>query len=364
MDGNIEDLVLSGKLFNPPSRSSSPVRTPSPSSPARIAQWPPHDSDEEFDYDSDEARRRAIEDKLQSQNEESIGMGPGRTGVKGVIRDRKEAEANQRSKRAEGVNELNKRMEKASLGGKTWAEEEKERLEEKAREEGKTFEEFVSRGEATSSHDRRGRFGHLREVGLQGYLQAIEGEEKDVWVVMHIYDPSLDRCAKLDDTLALLARNYPSTKFLHVRAGAIGFASAQRPGPSQSSLSNLSVPKQPFRLTRTPSRKILVPGRYPGSDDEDDEDDDGYGSSGEDEGWDDDKVDTDVLPTMLVYRGGELVHSWVRVDWEAKTGVEDLLKRNHIVSSTGSTARRDLNDDLDEEFDDGELVFGNSDDEY
>jgi hypothetical protein len=35
-----------------------------------------------------------------------------------------------------------------------------------------------------------------------------------------------------------------------------------------------------------------------------------------------------MLPTLLVYRDGELVHNWVRVDWEAgQAGVEDLLAR-------------------------------------
>lgn len=40
----------------------------------------------------------------------------------------------------------------------------------------------------------------------------------------------------------------------------------------------------------------------------------------------DDNVDLDMLPTMLVYRGGDLVHNWVRVDWEAgHAGLEELL---------------------------------------
>lgn len=46
-----------------------------------------------------------------------------------------------------------------------------------------------------------------------------------------------------------------------------------------------------------------------------------------DDGWEDDAVDTDVLPTLLVYRGGQLEHAWVRVDWEAKDGIDELLKR-------------------------------------
>ena len=42
--------------------------------------------------------------------------------------------------------------------------------------------------------------------------------------------------------------------------------------------------------------------------------------------YDEDSVDTDMLPTMLVYHDGELVYNWVRVDWEAGgAGVEELL---------------------------------------
>ena len=80
-----------------------------------------------------------------------------------------------------------------------------------------------------------------------------------------------------------------------------------------------------FPLTRRPSRQILVPGRYADEDDadDDDSDEDDHGN----QGWEDDAVDTDVLPTLLVYRGGQLIQTWVRVDWEAKTGVEDLLRR-------------------------------------
>jgi hypothetical protein len=40
------------------------------------------------------------------------------------------------------------------------------------------------------------------------------------------------------------------------------------------------------------------------------------------------RPDPDVLPTLLVYRDGELVKTWVRVDWEVgQDGVEGLLKR-------------------------------------
>lgn len=46
-------------------------------------------------------------------------------------------------------------------------------------------------------------------------------------------------------------------------------------------------------------------------------------------GNNEDSVDTDMLPTMLVYRDGELVHNWVRVDWESgRADVEELLVKS------------------------------------
>jgi hypothetical protein len=94
-------------------------------------------------------------------------MGPGRTGVKGVIRDRNEAAARERSRKAEELAELAARMERANLGGKTFLEELDDPILERR---------------------QRGRFGHLREVGLSGFVPAVE-EDQNVWVVVHIYDP-------------------------------------------------------------------------------------------------------------------------------------------------------------------------------
>jgi len=95
-------------------------------------------------------------------------MGPGRTGVKGVIRDRNEAAERERSRKGEELAELAARMERANLGGKTFLEE---------RDEPSILE-----------RRQRGRFGHLREVGLSGFVPAVE-EDRNVWVVVHIYDP-------------------------------------------------------------------------------------------------------------------------------------------------------------------------------
>jgi hypothetical protein len=109
----------------------------------------------------------------------------------------------------------------------------------------------------------------------------------------------------IDEVLARLARDYPNTKFLRTRATALGFATTKT-----------------ARTIPTPKTNNLRAKRRMDSD-EDDE----YNSE-EDQLVDDDDVDLDMLPTMLVYRAGELVFNWVRVDWEAgKPGLEELLDR-------------------------------------
>ncbi|KAI0300073.1 hypothetical protein B0F90DRAFT_1630009, partial [Multifurca ochricompacta] len=249
--------------------------------------------------DEDPLGKRVDEADVQTQAGDSIGLGPGRTGVKGVIRDRNEAAARERSRKAEELANLVARMEHANLGGKTFLEE--------------------RNGSATLERQQGGRFGHLREVGLKGFVPAVE-EDQNVWVVVHIYDPSLDRCDTIDNRLSHLAREHPDTKFIRCRASAIGFALSPEAKPR-----SLRPPSSTYL-----SRSRITP-RFP-EQDEDDPYDDGIDEApiidtlGEDE--DEINVDTDMLPTMLVYRSGQLVHNWVRVDWEVGSlGIDELLKR-------------------------------------
>ena len=118
-------------------------------------------------------------------------MGPGRTGVKGVIRDRDEAAEIRREKKAREVEEVRKKMEASSLGGKTFLEDERERAAKGEKVDGLVMSELDKEGSKRNVVGRRrgGKFGHLREVGLKGFLGAVENEDKSVWVVVHLYDP-------------------------------------------------------------------------------------------------------------------------------------------------------------------------------
>ncbi|KAJ3541881.1 hypothetical protein NMY22_g3712 [Coprinellus aureogranulatus] len=344
MYADLEALVLSGELFNGPSGTNSPPRSPSPD---RDPGW--HDEeyelameeqrrkDQALDYDSDDAQRDAIKAQAEKQNQpESIGMGPGRTGVKGVIRDRNEAVELEREKKAKEMQALREKMERTNLGGKTYLEEEREKAA-RGEKADQLVELELEKYQQEPRRDalgraKEGRFGHLREVGLKGFLNAVEKEERGIWVVVHLFDPSLDRCYAVDETLSRLARQYPDTKFLRARAAALGFAS-----------NTTSLSKRPSSNRRM--KRVA----------EDDEDDP-YGSDPEsqDEGdlVHEDDVDLDMLPTLLVYRDGELVFNWVRVDWEAgPAGIEELLDKNHILPKRGPHYNLGLPSDDEDDFD-------------
>ncbi|KAH7098366.1 thioredoxin-like protein [Auriculariales sp. MPI-PUGE-AT-0066] len=304
---NIEQLVLSGALFNGGERSNSPTRSPSPD--AAAAQWPPDspstyndkklfgESDNESDTEPSGPPLPA--GAPQEVPQESIGMGPGRTGVKGVIRDADEHRQRERAKASQQLKEHNEKLEARALTARTFFED----------------EAAAGRTEKPGRRtERYGRFGHLREVGQNQFVQAVEGEARGTWVVVHIYEESLDRCAHLDSVLVDLARRHPQTKFLRARAAALGFASKPSAKPA-----------------RPTTRSRLAPSSFrDGEEEEEDASSDKDGERSDEE----DDVDTDMLPTLLAYLDGDLVHNWVRVDWDVKIDdVEELLSKHHIVST-------------------------------
>lgn len=111
--------------------------------------------------------------------------------MKGVIRDRDEAVGMEREKRLREAEELRQLMERSSLGGKTYLEEEREKAV-RGQKADELVEKELEREEERKDVfglRREGRFGHLREAGMRGFLGAVEQEQKNVWVVVHLYEP-------------------------------------------------------------------------------------------------------------------------------------------------------------------------------
>ncbi|BGP16809.1 hypothetical protein JCM10213_004657 [Rhodosporidiobolus nylandii] len=193
------------------------------------------------------------------------------TGVKGVQADYREHMASQAAGSL-GLASIEKGMKKKmviSLGASSAAREDEE-LEELRRKRLAELQGSAARAGGGQT------FGHLREVGMEGFLSAVEDEEKDVPVLVHLYEPEIPPCHYLNQHLSSLARSYPSTKFLRAAASELEFMS------------------------------------------------DHLGT------------DVDCLPTVLLYRGGELEHVWVRFDLELRAGeVEE-----------GEQARREIEEVL------------------
>ncbi|KAN0064521.1 hypothetical protein ACQY0O_002149 [Thecaphora frezii] len=306
---------------------------------------------------------RTAPSRLSSQT------GAANTGPKGVINDHKLQELQARAQRAEMVFQTNRQMEKLSFQAETWDQQQaRERREAKLREQKENRDSDYDEDEeaydgqdgvsaaaiadlrakerrqeqriadirSSSRQNKRfsfhtmlnsgvpglgdrvngaaegGRdrwFGHLREVDERGYVAAIDKEDRNTPVVIHIYSKAVSACAVLTNTLSSLARNYPRTKFLQVQAAAIGFGGASHG---------------------------LAGG---GIEEEDEDDEDGDALSREQRAM-------DVLPTLLVYKGGQLVANLVRIDlddaWRggSEPAIRDLLARYDALITADSRSGR------------------------
>ncbi|XP_041526972.1 phosducin-like protein 2 [Microtus oregoni] len=61
---------------------------------------------------------------------------------------------------------------------------------------------------------KKQKFGELREISGNQYVNEVTNAEKDLWVVIHLYRSSVPMCSLVNQHLSLLARKFPETKFL------------------------------------------------------------------------------------------------------------------------------------------------------
>lgn len=194
-DDSLEQLVLSGALFNGDGGDQSPRRNRSP------ATSRPHSPAVTFEDDEAAASiyvagsEHHTAPNPEDEGQESIGMGPGRTGVKGVIRDRDEHREREMEKGRKEMDELAAKQAKMDLSAATYFQDlDREGEGDKTRLEGDAWggvEEWRQRRllELKTSAKGGHLYGHLREVGVGGFVEAVEKVPREVWVVLHIYDP-------------------------------------------------------------------------------------------------------------------------------------------------------------------------------
>lgn len=60
----------------------------------------------------------------------------------------------------------------------------------------------------------KARFGTVREISGQDYIDEVNKAGEGIWVVLHLYKQGIPHCALINRFLTELAQRYPETKFV------------------------------------------------------------------------------------------------------------------------------------------------------
>ncbi|XP_043480243.1 viral IAP-associated factor homolog [Leptopilina heterotoma] len=60
----------------------------------------------------------------------------------------------------------------------------------------------------------KSKYGEVREISAQDYVQEVNKAGENIWVVLHLYKAGIPLCTLINQHLASLARKFPTTKFL------------------------------------------------------------------------------------------------------------------------------------------------------
>ena len=169
MPDALEEAALSGALFKdnyrPPERSGTPE---------------PESDDSTSDSDDDSPLQRGGGDSTTGLIEQDeIHAKGAQTGIKGVLNDKKAHNRSTATREQDERQKLKEGIEKMSIVGNTWSEEEALREKENNGDEG------LEGWRKARIEEMKARKG-LREVGKEGFVSAVE---QSGWVVMLIYEP-------------------------------------------------------------------------------------------------------------------------------------------------------------------------------
>ncbi|XP_022106908.1 phosducin-like protein 3 isoform X2 [Acanthaster planci] len=61
---------------------------------------------------------------------------------------------------------------------------------------------------------RKERYGEVKEISAQDYVQEVNNAGEGVWVVLHLYKQGIPLCSLINQYLVQLAAKFPAAKFL------------------------------------------------------------------------------------------------------------------------------------------------------
>eukprot|EP00485_Elphidium_margaritaceum_P005119 CAMPEP_0202696260 /NCGR_PEP_ID=MMETSP1385-20130828/9553_1 /ASSEMBLY_ACC=CAM_ASM_000861 /TAXON_ID=933848 /ORGANISM="Elphidium margaritaceum" /LENGTH=364 /DNA_ID=CAMNT_0049352377 /DNA_START=38 /DNA_END=1132 /DNA_ORIENTATION=- len=66
------------------------------------------------------------------------------------------------------------------------------------------------------------RFGDTKELTAWTFDEEVEHAPHNVWVVVHVYQDYMERCARMNYALGQIAKSYPHIKFMRARSDRLG----------------------------------------------------------------------------------------------------------------------------------------------
>ncbi|XP_041459724.1 phosducin-like protein [Lytechinus variegatus] len=183
-------------------------------------------SGDELNKDSSTSPQFIPESELSAS-----GYGASRTGPKGVLEDWRRFKQLETEKRQEQEEERRILAEKLAMTCRSYLDDEKAKEDEEFEQlqlEAMLEDEFMRRYREErmkqmmhNLQKNRPRFGKLLRLNKDSFVDAIDKESKEVTVVIHIEDQSLQACESMNGCLHCLAQEYPFVKFCSANAADI-----------------------------------------------------------------------------------------------------------------------------------------------
>ncbi|EGI70957.1 PREDICTED: phosducin-like protein [Acromyrmex echinatior] len=152
------------------------------------------------------------------------------TGPKGVIKDWQRYKQLEAEKRESQEKERLQLINKLSLTCRSALDEEKEKLNETDPELANLLsDEFLLEYQKQRMKEMLAKTEKLfgRVIDLENtdqFLQAIDGEDKSIIVIVHIYEDNVSGCEAMNGCLISLAEEYPYVKFCKILGSIAGLS--------------------------------------------------------------------------------------------------------------------------------------------
>ncbi|XP_061149960.1 phosducin-like protein [Syngnathus typhle] len=211
--------------------------------------------DEGSDNENDERESKTIRDGAANMPEldYSADGSAVNTGPKGVINDWRKYKQLEVEQKQEQKKEMEHLIKKLSMTCRSDLDLENDKQKQKELQDkikGKmTMQEYNMLRQEEDDEDflqhyraqrieemrrqlcRGKRFERVQELaGGEDFLEALDEEDKNTPVMIHIYEPDVPGCEAMSGSLVCLAREYPLVKFCSVRSSTIGTSPLFRNG--------------------------------------------------------------------------------------------------------------------------------------